>query len=241
MVGVVGYAHYAGDYDATAWVYRKMSKIWTDPVRSELPLTWPINPNLAQRFPFGMLWVWETATENDVFVAGDSGAGYVNPHQLSEAREFSNLPSGVPLWERWNTQWYRQWDLDTTGFIIDGHVPFMKADALAAYARFSPAGLGTQLTPPQPIFEGMAMLRIQTYFPPADAPGFMDVSVDQMTKDFEGVKTFPAFLTFRSVLWNLSEFEELEARVDEAVEVPRMLVDQRTLLWLHQHHIKLLK
>lgn len=233
---VIYYSHYAGDYDATAWVYRKMPEIWTDPMRGALPLTWPINPNLAQRFPFGLLWLRQTATEKDVFVAGDSGAGYVNPHQLSEPREFSGLSSGVPLWERWNTRWYRQWDLDATGFVVDGHTPFMTEDALAAYARFSPAGLGTQLKPPQAIFEGMPMLRIQTYFKPADASGFLNAAVEQMQRDFVNTSARPAFLTFRSVLWKPEHFVQLEERIDRRCEVPRILVDQRTLLWLYQHH-----
>jgi len=234
---VIYYAHYAGDYDSAAWLFQKMPEIWSDPARGTLPITWPINPNLAERFAFGLWWIRSTATENDVFVAGDSGAGYINPYQLSEPREFSNLPSGVPRWEDWNRKWFRQFDLDTVGFVIDGTTPFMQDDALEAYLRFAPAGLGTQAVPNKPVVGDTALLRIQNYFIPGVAHNFMEDAISQVLAEFRRSSEYPRFLTFRSVLWKPSDFVELEKQIDAQSNQPRILVDQRTLLWLsHRFH-----
>jgi len=229
---VIYYAHYAGDYDSAGWLYNKMPEIWSDPARGNLPITWPINPNLAERFAFGLWWIRNTATENDVFVAGDSGAGYINPYQLSEPREFSNLPSGVARWEDWNRKWFRQFDLDTVGFVIDGTTPFMKDDALKAYLRFAPAGLGTQAVPPKPVVGDTPLLRVQTYFIPGVVPNFMKDAISKVLAQFKRSQEYPRFLTFRSVLWKPSDFVELEKQIDAQSKQPRILVDQRTLLWL---------
>jgi len=53
---------------------------------------WAFNPNLSLRFPIMFPYVYNTRTGNDFFIAGDSGAGYVNPTQLLVPRN-SSLPS----------------------------------------------------------------------------------------------------------------------------------------------------
>lgn len=137
-------AIYVGDYDSAAWVYQMMPHLWDDPARGEIPLGWAINPNLADRFGPGMAYLRATATANDFFVAGDNGAGYLNPGNLVEPRKHSGLPSGLELWVEHCTRAYRQWDLSVTGFIIDGFAAPTDDKILAAYARFSPDGVGLQ-------------------------------------------------------------------------------------------------
>ena len=63
-----------------------LPKMWTDPARGTIPLSWAFNPNLCARFPLGMAWPRENRRPNDFFVAGDSGAGYLNPGFLSTPR-----------------------------------------------------------------------------------------------------------------------------------------------------------
>ena len=46
-------AHYVGDYDAAAWLYRELPRMWRDPARGTTPLSWAFNPNLSERFPPG--------------------------------------------------------------------------------------------------------------------------------------------------------------------------------------------
>ncbi len=138
---------YVGDYDSAAWLYQRMPEIWESPERGSVPLGWAINPTLAQRFAFGMDYFRKTATENDTFVAGDNGAGYLNPGALSEPRRFSGLPSGVEKWREHNKKWFDLFDLSCTGFVIDGFAPAMTDELLELYGEISPDGIGGQQLP----------------------------------------------------------------------------------------------
>ena len=140
------FAFYVGDYDAPAWLYQMMPTLWLDENRGSVPLSWAFNPNLSLRAGPAMAWTRETATPNDVFIAGDSGAGYVNPGALETPR-LSGLPSGVSVWTEHCRRFYRQWDISVTGFIIDGDAPAMGPEALAAYREVSPGGIVGQKVP----------------------------------------------------------------------------------------------
>ncbi|MGH3659929.1 MAG: hypothetical protein ACRDUA_25090, partial [Micromonosporaceae bacterium] len=105
---------YVGDYDSAAWLYQTTPYFWDDPARGSLPLNWAVNPNLAARMPVAMDRARRTATDQDTFIAGDSGAGYINPGMLAEPREFSGLPSGVAAWREHCQRHFQQWDLRVT-------------------------------------------------------------------------------------------------------------------------------
>ena len=124
-----------------------MPTIWEDKTRGQVPLGWAINPNLSQRFAFGMDYFRKTATRNDTFVAGDSGAGYINPGSLAEPRRFSELPSGVEQWKRHCEKWFSQFDISCVGFIIDGFAPRMTEELFDMYAELAPDGIGGQKLP----------------------------------------------------------------------------------------------
>jgi GxGYxYP putative glycoside hydrolase C-terminal domain/GxGYxY sequence motif in domain of unknown function N-terminal len=230
---VTFYAHYAGDYDSAAWIYTFMPKIWVDPKRGQLPVSWAINPNLDCMVAPYMYWIRSTAKGKDDFVAGDSGAGYINPYQLSEPREFSGLPSGVDVWESYNRDAMKRWGLDVIGFVIDGNTPFMKKDALDAYARVAPGGIGTQVPPPEPVHNGMPMISIPIYVPPNDGNSTMTASAAAVKQILATSTTH--FVIIRSILWKPFDFVELEHRLDALGTVPRKLVDLRTLLWLQRY------
>ncbi|MDQ2799756.1 MAG: hypothetical protein M3Y13_08955, partial [Armatimonadota bacterium] len=100
-------AFYSGDYDSSAWLYQRLPRLWTDPARGTVPLGWAFNPNLADRFPVGMDWARRTATPQDHFISGDSGAGYLNPGLLDGDRPYSHLPSGLPVWEEHCRSYYK--------------------------------------------------------------------------------------------------------------------------------------
>lgn len=218
-------AHYVGDYDAAAWLYRKLPEMWRDPARGQVPLSWAFNPNLCERFPLGMAWARERRTTNDWFVAGDSGAGYLNPGYLTPPRAHSGLPSGLAAWEKHCQQFYRQWDLSLTGFVIDGYAPGLSPEGLDAYARFSPDGIVAQKIPRQGVHRGMPYLRMRTDLPepPLDAA--------RVVAGF-GQGTPPRFVVCRSILrtptWYARVSQEVHRLAGDAVRI----VDLHTLLWL---------
>ncbi|MBN2326665.1 MAG: hypothetical protein JXR73_05875 [Candidatus Omnitrophica bacterium] len=218
-------AHYVGDYDSAAWLYWMLPRMWTDPNRGSLPLTWAFNPNLAVRFPLGMMWSRENRTANDFFSAGDSGAGYLNPALLSEPRSHSNLPSGVAAWERHCLKFFQQWDISLTGFVIDGNGPGLAEEGLDAYARFSPGGIIPQKIPPQGVHKGMPFLRMG-----GDLPG----SAKDAARMIAGRLRQPApqFTVFRSILKTPSWYAEVSRELDQITGDSVRLVDLYTLMQL---------
>ena len=223
-------AFYVGDYDAAAWLYHAIPTLWDNPDRGRVPLSWAFNPTLQERMAPGLVYCRETATANDSFMAGDSGAGYINPGHLDEPRRFSGLPSGVDAWRRHCAAYYRRWDLTVTGFVIDGYAPAMSAAGFAAYAEFSPGGIVGQKVPQQAVHGQMPVLRMA-----ADLGDSEDGAAAIIASRLRG--RAPQFLIFRSILksptWHLRVLEMLRARCpDEPVAV----VDAITLLGLVRQH-----
>jgi len=193
---------YVGDYDSAAWLYHRIPDLWDDPVRGQIPLGWAFNPNLADRFAAGMAYTRKTASSNDYFVAGDSGAGYLNPGHLQEPREYSGLPSGVKTWTEHCKRYYRQWDLSVTGFIIDGYGPPMSEEVLDAYTEFSANGIVAQKIERWGVYKGMPFIRMSD-----DLNGPPDESAKRVLSRLGAEK--PEFLIFRDILWSPTNQKKL--------------------------------
>ena len=186
---------YVGDYDSAAWLYQRIPDLWDDPVRGQIPLGWAFNPNLADRFAVGMAYTRKTASPNDYFVAGDSGAGYLNPGHLQEPRRFSGLPSGVKTWTEHCKKYYNQWDLSVTGFVIDGYAPETNDEVKDAYTVFSRNGIVAQKIERWGIYKGMPFIRMSddlTQTPEQSAQRVLSRTSDQR----------PEFFIFRDILWS---------------------------------------
>ena len=207
---------YLGDYDSAAWLYSRGTQIWDEPDRGKMPLGWAFNPNLADRMPPAMDYIRRTKTQNDWFIAGDSGAGYLNPGMLQEPRPFSGLPSGLDAWAEHCIPYYKRWDLSITGFIIDGYAPGLNENGLATYKRFSPDGIVAQKIPPQGIFDQMPFIRMNL-----DLDGKPEDVAHTIASRFTGKS--PQFLIFRTILktpsWHLQVKENLEREHPEAIVV----------------------
>lgn len=153
---------YLGDYDSAAWLNYHVPRWWQDPARGRIPCAWAFNPNLDRRAPHAMHYARTRATANDRFIAGDCGAGYLNPGMLAAPRLDSTLPAGWRAWVDHNLPYFRRYDLGITGFIIDGHAPPMGPAGLDAYLRFSPRGIVGQKIPAQGLHaDTMPMVRMK--------------------------------------------------------------------------------
>ncbi len=64
---------------------------WFDPARGQVPMNWSIDPALAQEFPALFEYFYSTATPNDYFIAGPSGAGYTHPSVMPNQAEYAAL------------------------------------------------------------------------------------------------------------------------------------------------------
>jgi len=185
-------AFYVGDWDSAAWLYQMLPSIWEDPARGSVPLGWAFNPNLAMRFPAAFWYTRATRSKNDTFLAGDSGAGYINPSLLEEPRP-SGVPSGTALWEHHCKQWYQRFGIGITGFVIDGNAPPMPKSVLDAYARFSPKGTVAQKVPPLSFRNRMPILQMSDDLDGSPAEAGRRVA-DRLKTDQR------QFLIFRAVL-----------------------------------------
>ena len=69
------------DGDNLQWMengFATDSKYYGSPYRGTFPLTWTIAPSLLNLAPQILNYLYDNATDNDYFIAGPSGAGYVN-------------------------------------------------------------------------------------------------------------------------------------------------------------------
>jgi hypothetical protein len=224
------YAFYQGDFDSAAWIYWHFPKIWNDPARGTLPLTWAINPTLAQRFPFGMHYLRKTSKPHEVFVAGE-GAGYLNHSLLQSPRPEPGLPDALDLWVAHSLKWYQQWDLSVTGFNIDGNTAAMTDRGFSAYQKFSPGGIGLQRAPSTFGMRGsLSYLQMRTDLPSNDGKPVDEQTVNAVRSFFD-LET-PNFVLVRSILQTPSYYAEMQKRLQVPGNLPNKLVDMPTLLWL---------
>lgn len=119
---------YIGDYDSSAWLKMMVPDCFEDKQRGKMPMMWAFNPNLSDRVPMIFDYVYENKTENDYFVTGDSGAGYVFPSRLED----------LDKWVAYNQPYLEKFDMDIVGFIIDDKA--LSLEAMEAYAEIAPLG-----------------------------------------------------------------------------------------------------
>ncbi|MDO4585997.1 MAG: GxGYxYP family putative glycoside hydrolase [Planctomycetia bacterium] len=211
---------YVGDYDSAAWVYQTAPLFWNDENRGNVPIGWAFNPNLADRFAPGFDYFRKTATPNDYFVAGDSGAGYLNPMNLLEPRKFSGLPSGLKVWQERCLKYYRQWDISITGFIIDGFAPPTDELMRESYRLFSPDGAVMHQGGRKGITNGMPWTTM--HFDLSDPEMGTRVILGDTRLD-DG----PQFLIYRTILWSPSKmrqmFESVQNNQDQSEKAQRVI------------------
>ncbi len=231
------FVFYVGDYDSSAWLYQSVPFMWDDHNRGKIPLMWAISPVLSTRAPMAMHYVWTTATENDYFVAADSGAGYLNPGMLQQGswpgdpRPISNLKSGIDAWEKHCTKYYRQWGITVSGFNIEGFAPEMTSHGYEAYKAFSPNGVVVQKSPLTYLYDSMPVMRasvtLENHDPAASAEKIVQ-TVSQRPIPFHWFRTI-----MKSPTWHIKTYEHLK-EIDPNI----VLLDARDFFELYQVYLE---
>ena len=123
------------DFDSVMPLYRKLPPLWDDPVRGTVPIAWGINPNLIETYPDIVTYLYATATDNDYFVSGSSGAGYFNPNYIP--------PRQLGLFVRHNRHFFGLTDMSIAARVVDWRYPTPRVKD--AYTQFAPDGYGAHL------------------------------------------------------------------------------------------------
>lgn len=221
--------HYVGDYDSPSWLYKAVPAFFRDKRRGEVPLGWAFDPNLADRAPHVLAYAYRHATTNDFFIAGDSGAGYLNPRGLT-VRPDSMLPSGLQLWAEYCRPYYERWDMTITGFVLDGASGASTELEFAAYRTFSPDGCGTHFE------KGPRMIAGVPTCPERDLPDSAAAAARMIAARAGEVKGVPQFLWARSILKPPAWYAEVSRVLrEEYPSAPVVVVDPYTFFGLiHQ-------
>jgi len=228
--------HYLGDYDSAAWMYNRIPGIWSSEQRGKVPSGWAFNPNLIERTPMIFDWCYDTRSPLDFFVAGDSGAGYVNPTNLLPPREPSGLPSAADAWIEQNIPYFNRLNYSITGFLINGFCGELTDESNRMYTRFSADGVMTQVWMPKEkkhdhLLDGMPVAHMIQ-----DLGMTPEISANEIAK--RGVPGETAFLGFRSILQSpdwIKQVNELaqKSRPDCKFEP----VEPYTYFYLLRHHL----
>lgn len=198
--------HYVGDYDGASWLYKAVPKFFRDPARGDVPLGWAFDPNLADRAPQALAYAYRHATANDFFIAGDSGAGYLNPRGLIH-RPDSALPDGLNAWATYCGPYFEQWGMTITGFILEGASGATTEAEFAAYRQFSHDGLGTEYE------SGPAVVAGNAICPYHDLPGTADEAAREIANFAKAHLDQPNFLWARATLKSPQWYADLTEAV----------------------------
>ena len=225
----VGY--YTGDYDSPSWLYKAVAAFFSDPQRGRAPLGWAFDPNLADRAPQALAYAYRHATTNDFFIAGDSGAGYLNPRGLTD-RPDSKLPPALKVWTEHCARYFKRWDMSITGFMLDGSAGASTPEEFAEYGRFSPDGCGNQLDLTPQIISGVPTIREW------DMPGSSERTAAYMAQQAAAATKGPCFLWARTILRTPSWHADVSRILREKYPKARVaVVDPYTFFGLIKEHV----
>ena len=80
---------------------------WFEKERGKVPMNWGINPLMAEQFGAMLDYFYQTATDQDYFFVGCSGAGYVYPDRMPNLADFARHTrracelAGTPCIDLW--------------------------------------------------------------------------------------------------------------------------------------------
>jgi hypothetical protein len=212
---------YAGDYDLVHPVQVLManyaSRPWLDTRRGQIPLAWGFNPGMIEDIPGIMTYLYATRSDQDYFVASNSGAGYLNPDALSELTLLRWL---------WRTGWYYyDYGYDVQGFLLNGNGAHLSQRRLDAFTFLTPVGI---LSPDYQTDEPWPRLQRGTpvsAIPPEALFGTPDIAAEAVHTVYKRTvltEGRPPFLVFRSAfqsttfLWGVRDrilAHEAEGRI----------------------------
>ncbi|QNK57239.1 malectin domain-containing carbohydrate-binding protein [Paenibacillus sp. PAMC21692] len=197
---------YMGDHDGGT-IHQTFPYLWDDKQRGTVPLTWGIVPNMIQDYPDIAQFIYDTATPNDYFVSGASGAGYANPGSLPD----------LDNWRQWNEVMNNRAGYTISGFALNGNAGTLSSTAEKIYSYFSNdglIGLTGQVAGPLPNVRNDNMAVSDNYgIANNDINGTASAIVGLAQAKFTGIGSSPNFLVLRSAFATPAFIEKVYARI----------------------------
>ncbi len=144
------YTIYVGDYDSSAWLKQHIYNMWIrqngDRHLRDTILMWSINPNLSDRIPVVFEYMFKNKSDNHYFAGGDGGAGYVFPSALFQGTTLAYMgekrpnPDAGNAFAKYSKTYYDRFQMDITGFLINGQNGAINAKAASCINQYSPVG-----------------------------------------------------------------------------------------------------
>ena len=197
---------YIGDYDSAAWLNNYVPSLWADSNHNNVINAWAFDPYLSARAPHVFEYIRENKSPNDWFISGDSGAAYVMPQKLQSLRT-SGLPGALNQWIDLNKKLFNQFDLDITGFVIEGLSMNLQLIDFQAYSEFSPGGMITQHNHGQNVYNGMPYLQMFTHY-----VNQSESSESAATAVANAIGSLPDFIAVRTILKNPTWQKDFETK-----------------------------
>jgi len=133
---------------------------WVNPQRGSVPIGWGINPLIGEEYPALVEHFVKTATPNDTFFAGCSGAGYTYPWQMPNFEAYATHvgtalknvgPNIVDVWEGGlNTSNYLYYK--TVAEKAGGSIEMFTQEPVPVFSDAPPMALNTYLLDKTPLY-----------------------------------------------------------------------------------------
>lgn len=200
------------DGDNLQYSQHRMAQLWQDGARGTVPIGWTISPVLAQAAPAMANFYTRTASANDEFIAGPSGAGYMFPSHWPEAELGSFLQRTGKLMQSMNinllaaldTDFLRGIGLGLISSIAGGDMSFTDEQVQKRYIQaLVPFGLKGMLsgagcrTPSRTVTEALPIYRN------LGLVGSVGQTVEFIKHAVEAAKQRPVYLNVYVLAWNM--------------------------------------
>lgn len=192
-----------------------MRRLWDDPARGRVPITWTTTPLLLEAAPGILGYYQRTATPNDVLIAGPSGAGYINPDPWPDAT--------FGMFARQTRRYMLRTGMNTVHILnrIDGqNIPLSESKARFYAAIVLPKGLfmsWENRSRSMMLKEGVPLSVLRE----ANSAAGIRRAIEEAVRDWDGKS--PKFVSVGLLAWSVtpSHLASAVENLDPAVKIVR--------------------
>ncbi|TDQ42038.1 GxGYxYP domain-containing protein [Aureibacillus halotolerans] len=204
-----------GEGDNLQYNQHRLRVLWDDPNRGSVPINWSISPLLVDAAPSMLRFYQDTATKNDLLIAGPSGAGYIYPTPWPDET--------FPTYAKQTAKYMKKTGLDiiyALNRVNEENVPLSEAEAQDYIDYIQPRGLFLS-------WEGRADTSVlneklpQSILYGASSVDLTQEAIEKATADWD--ESSPLFISMGMLSWSItpSDIQEIVDSLGAEYEVVR--------------------